>query len=444
MSSIDVALDALDAAVEALAAADLDALAGPERLEVLDRMETSRRRQIAVAHDLIGRLEQFEGCPPIHAALADVLRISRAEARRRIRDSQQLAETTTLTGQPLPPQLPATAVAWHAGQLDIDHLRVIQRFVRDLPDHITPDVAARSEAFLAEHAATLRPDQLDKLAERLAITVNPDGTFSDEDRARQRGFTWCGGQRADGMSVGKLIADPQLRALFDGWFAKFAAPGMCNPDDQTPVVTGEPAEEVTAKDLRSHSQRQHDALSALLRSQLGNPELGTHRGLPVTVIATATLQDLQAKTGHALTAAGTLLPIPDLIRMATHAYHYLAIFDKHTQRALYLGRTKRIASPDQRIVLHAKARGCTRPGCDVPGYGSEVHHVDEWAAGGHTNIDTLTFACPNDHKLLEQGWKTRKLANGDTEWIPPPQLPLPRGTNDFHHPERMIGEDDAA
>ena len=57
------------------------------------------------------------------------------------------------------------------------------------------------------------------------------------------------------------------------------------------------------------------------------PELGTHRGLPVTVIATATVQQLQERTGHAVTAGGTLLPIADLIRMVSHAYHYLSLFD---------------------------------------------------------------------------------------------------------------------
>jgi hypothetical protein len=62
--------------------------------------------------------------------------------------------------------------------------------------------------------------------------------------------------------------------------------------------------------------------------------------------------------------AGCAIPI---IRMASHAYHYLTIFDKHTGRALHLGRTRRIASADQRIVLLARDRGCTRPACTVAG-----------------------------------------------------------------------------
>jgi len=102
----------------------------------------------------------------------------------------------------------------------------------------------------------------------------------------------------------------------------------------------------------------------------------------------------------------------------------------------------RIATADQRIVLHAKDRGCTAPGCDMPGYLSEVHHVDEWADGGLTNIDGLTFACYGDHKLLRPGgWRTRKLKDGSTQWVPPPHLPLPAGINTYHHPERMLPDD---
>jgi hypothetical protein len=236
-----------------------------------------------------------------------------------------------------------------------------------------------------------------------------------------------------------LIATPELRAMLDAWAAKFAAPGMCNPDDQTPTVTGEPSQEVVDRDARSHAQRQHDALAALVRGRLGDPGLGSHNGLPVTVIVSATLEQMHTGTGVGVAAGGALLPMRDVIRMASHAWHYLCVFDTHTERPLYLGRSKRIASPDQRIVLHSRDRGCTAPGCDMPGYLCEVHHVDEWAAGGLTNIDTLTFACGCHHKLIKPGgWKTRKLKNGSTQWLPPPHLPLRGGTNTYHHPERML------
>ena len=439
------ALDALRAGVAAVRELDLDRLAPPVRLHLLAEAETAVRQQVAWSHDVIGGLAHEDPADvggPIHQVIANWLRISCTEARRRIRDVAQLSPRLTLTGQELPPELPATAEVWRDGLLDGQHLRVIQTFVRDLPDETPVAIVEDAERFLAEQATVLRPDQLEKAAHRAALLINPDGRFSDADRARQRGFTWSA-QRADRMSIGKLIASPYLRANIDAWLARFAAPGMCNPDDETPCVTGQPDDDAASKDLRTPAQRQHDALNALVRGQLGDPKLGLHNGLPVSVIVSTTLQELTSGAGRAVTGGGTVLPMRDLIRMASHAYHYLAIFDKHSSRPLYLGRTRRIASADQRVVLYNKDRGCTAPGCDVPGYWSEVHHVDDWATGGRTDADKLTFACAANHKLVGKGWATRKLPNGRTEWIPPPQLD--RGqqrTNDYHHPERMFDGDE--
>jgi hypothetical protein len=424
MGSIDVALDALDAAVELLSAADFDELPAPERFAAIERLEGAMRRQAAVSHTQITHLERYEGCPPIPIVLADVLRISRAAARRRVRDADQLTPRTTLTGEQLPALLPETAKVWAAGDLDGEHVRVIQKFLHELPDHVGPIEVKKAEQSLAQHAQTLRPDQLEKVADRLATHLNPDGKFSDEDRARKRGFLWCGGQRPDGMSVAKLTATPELRAMLDAWLAKYAAP---QPDD-----------------LRSHSQRQHDALAELVRGRLGDPKLGQHNGLPVTVIVTTTLQELQAGAGQAVTAGGTLIPITDLIRMATPKNNYLAVFDGVTGQSLWLGRSKRLASADQRIMLLAKYRGCTAPGCTVNGYNSQVHHAtQDWKHGGTTDIDHLTLACKCDNLLVEnEGWTTHQLSNGQTRWTPPPGVPLRGGTNDYHHPERLLPKDD--
>ncbi len=441
-ADVAAALAAQDAADAAIRGLNFDRLDPAVRLRVLERMETSRRKQIAVSHDVIAGLANEDPAAiggPAHQVVADWLRISCAEACRRLRDANQLSPRLTLTGQELPPELPATAVAWRDGILDGQHLRVIQAFVRDLPESTPVDKVDNAERFLAREAEKLRPDQLQKLAHRYALSINPDGRFSDADRARRRGFTWCG-QRADGMSIGKLIASPELRANFDAWLSRFAAPGMCNPDDETPCVDSEPDDECARRDTRNPSQRQHDALNALVRGQLGDPKLGRHNGLPVAVIVSTTLQELTSGTGRAVTGGGTLLPMRDVIRMGRHSYHYLAVFDEHSSRPLYLGRSRRIASPDQRVVLYAHDRGCTHPGCDAPGYWCEVHHLSEWAAGGMTDADNLTFACAPHHKLVEKGWRTRKNSGGDTEWIPPPRLDRGVRTNDYHHPERGIGD----
>ncbi|OBH00229.1 hypothetical protein A9X04_28260 [Mycobacterium sp. E3247] len=120
----------------------------------------------------------------------------------------------------------------------------------------------------------------------------------------------------------------------------------------------------------------------------------------------------------------------------------MAVFDNAKPLALY--HTKRLASPGQRIVLYAKDRGCTAPGCTVPGYLSEVHHVTDWAQCRRTDITGLTFACGPHHRMLKpDGWTTRTNTKGHTEWIPPPHHDRgqPR-TNTYHHPEKLLHHDD--
>ncbi len=230
-----------------------------------------------------------------------------------------------------------------------------------------------------------------------------------------------------------------------GWLlgngGKLAAPGACNPDDQTPVVDDTPDADAVRRDTRSQAQRNHDAFLAALRGLLASGELGQHKGLPVTIVVSTTLKELEAATGKGVTGGGSRVPMSDLIRMASHANHYLALFDGAKPLALY--HTKRLASPAQRIMLYAKDRGCSRPGCDAPAYHSEVHHVTPWTTTHRTDINDLTLACGPDNRLVEKGWKTRKNAHGDTEWLPPPHLDhgQPR-INRYHHPAKILCEQD--
>jgi Domain of unknown function (DUF222) len=442
---IDAVFDALDADLHRACALSFDALTTPERLRILVRLEKIVRRLPVPGHALINQLAEQADSTELGAelphALADRLHITRSEARRRIAEAADLGPRRALTGEPLPPVLAATAVAQRDGNLGAGHVQVIRRFFHQLPCSV--DIGTREAAVthLAELATDFRPDQIADLAHTLTNYLNPDGTYSDEDRARRRGLT-LGKQDIDGMSRLRGWLTPEARATLEAVLAKMAAPGLCNPEDDTPVVDDPPGDEAVQRDTRSLAQRNHDGLNAALRAVLASGKLGQHNGLPASIIVTTTLDDLEAAVGTGLTGGGSLLPMSDVIRLARHARHYLAIFDKGKAIALY--HTKRLASPGQRIVLYAKDRGCTRPGCDVPGYWCEVHHVDNWATTHCTDINKLTLACGSDHPLVEPGgWTTRKRVNGDTEWIPPPHLDhgQPR-TNRFHHPEKLLCEDE--
>ncbi len=436
--------DALKADFKRALDLSFDVLTTPERLALLQSCEGFRRCLPAIEHPLINQVgeqaDETELGGKLPSALANRLRITRAEASRRIGEAADLGERRALTGEPLPPRLEATAAAQREGRIGAAHVAVIRGFWHRLPEFVDVETQVKAEAQLARLATEHRPDELSKLADKLSDCLNPDGSFTDDDRARRRGIT-IGNQDIDGMSPISGYLTPEARATIDAVFAKLAAPGMCNPVDQEPVVDGQPSQQAIDADTRSAAQRNHDALNAAGRALLASGELGQHNGLPASIIVTTTLRELEAAAGRGLTGGGTLLPMSDVIRLASHAHHYLAIFDKGKALALY--HTKRLASPAQRIVLYAKDRGCTAPGCDVPGYFTEVHHVTPWAKTHTTAINDLTLGCGGHHPLAEQGWTTRKNQHGDTEWIPPPHLDYgqPR-TNTFHHPEKLLRADD--
>ncbi|AOS92407.1 HNH endonuclease signature motif containing protein [Mycobacterium intracellulare] len=447
LPDVDAVFDALDAEVDRACALVLDALTVQQQLAVLERCERLRRRIPVIEHPLLNSLARQAPLQELGGGLAHALTertlISRHEASRRIKEARDLGPRHGLTGEPLPPVLAATAAAQRAGDLGAGQVAVIRKFYHQLPGWVSAAAREFAEAQLAGFGTQFGPEHLKELARGLTDALNPDGIFTDEDRARSRGVT-LGNQQADGMSELRGLITPELRATLEAVEAKLGAPGMCNPDDDTPCVDGTPSQEAIDRDTRSAAQRNHDALLAALRGLLASGELGQHNGLPASIIVTTTLAELEAAAGRALTGRGTILPMSEVIRLARHAHHYLAIFDKGKALALY--HTKRLASPGQRIVLYAKDRGCTAPGCTVSGYYCEVHHTTDYSKCHSTDINQLTFACGPHHRMLDPGgWTTRKNTRGETEWIPPPHLERgqPR-TNTYHHPEKLLrdGDDD--
>jgi hypothetical protein len=437
--------DAYRDAVSGLLELSFDALTTPDCLALLAGLETETRRLPVPGHALINQLACQAGETELGGklghALANRLRISRGEAARRIHEAEDLGPRQSITGEALPPRLAATAAGQRAGKVGTGHVSVIRKFLDQLPCCVDTATRESAERRLADNAAQFRPDQLAKLADKLTDCLNPDGNFTDEDRARRRGLI-LGKQDVDGMSQLRGYLTPIARAGLEAVLARLAAPGMCNPADPTPCLDGTPSQDAIQSDTRSQAQRSHDALDAALQVVLASGKLGQHNGLPASIIVTTTLEELESGCGTALTGGGSLLPMSDVIRMTGNAHHYLAIFDKSRPLALY--HRRRLASPAQRIMLYAKDRGCTHPGCDMAAYLTEVHHVTPWATTKETDIHGLTLICGPHHKLADRGWTTRKRVNGDTEWIPPPHLDHGQSRiNTFHHPEKLLRDRDS-
>ena len=448
--AVAAAVAALRDAHDQLAALSIDALTARELVAALDDLEALSCQLPAQSHRMLVRLQteataKEMGAKSWRQVLANRWRISTSEAGRRLDEAAVLGPRRSLTGEPLDAVLPCTALAQAHGVINAEHVAVVREAMNKIAPAIDTLTRAQIEVDLVRYAVGLGPKELKDKANRALFLLDQDGPEPDDaERQRRRGVA-MGPQGSDKMRPVRGNLTPELAAILEAINAKWAAPGMCNPADEVPCVSGTPTQAQIDNDHRTVAQRQHDALVAVGRSVLESGVLGQHNGLPTSIIIRTTLQDLESRAGVGVTGGGTIVPISDVIRMAAHANHFLAVFDKATGSAMDLFRARRVASPAQRIMLIARDGGCTKPGCTVPAYGCQVHHAArDWADDGETNVDELGLACGPDNRMVGPGgWTTQINADHDVEWIPPADLDTGQArVNDYHRPERLRPPDD--
>src|SRR5258708_2329808 len=257
---IEAVFDALHTAVSQLCDLSFDALTTPERLNLLERLELETWRLPVAQHALLNQLaaqaSNAELGGKLSTTLANRLRLTPGDAGRRVAEAADLGERRALTGEPLAPLLTATAAAQRAGRLGAGHVRVIRDFFEHLPCWVDIQTQEQVEAKLAQLSTQHRPDQVTKLAHKFLDCLNPDGDFTDEDRARKRGVI-LGKQEDDGMSRISGYITPEARAGVEAVWVKWAAPGMCNPDDEAPCVDGDASEEAAGPHTPPTPHPQH-------------------------------------------------------------------------------------------------------------------------------------------------------------------------------------------
>ncbi|RDH73958.1 HNH endonuclease [Mycolicibacterium moriokaense] len=446
-AAVQEAMANLHAAYDAFDGCALDALTHTELLAVIDDLETLTCRLPTQSHRLLTRL-QAETTPRQLGAKSwnEVVRIrwrlSPAEASRRLHEAADLAARTSLLGAALAPLLPAVAAAQSAGLITGEHVAAIRDAIKRLPPWVDTTTREQFEVDLVRVAAGVGPKELRETAALRLFLLDQDGPEPDDaERDRKRKVT-TGPQGRDAMTPLSADLTPEAWAVWEVIFAKYAAPGMCNPADAEPCTSATPTQAQIDNDARTPAQRQHDAMLAIGRIALMSGDLGRLNGLPVMIIIRTTLQDLESRAGIGVTGGGTKVPIADVIRMGAHAHHALAVFDGATGQALALYRSKRVASPAQRIMLIARDGGCTKPCCTAGAYSCQAHHATtDWAKGGDTNVDDMTLACGPDNRLVDDdhGWQTTINTRGECEWRPPPDLDHRQSRiNYFHRPEALL------
>jgi hypothetical protein len=443
-------LELIDAAYARLRTACTDLVGNAFRVEMADRLETLDRINRGLSYRMLGEIADPVDGPDDPALPAGVsmrrvlcsrLRITPAEVKRRFRVAMRIRPRRSLTGPVLPPELPQLATEVEAGNVGDDHIAAVLHALDVLPSAVNPADREKAESTLVGYATRQDAKFVTAVGHRIADCLNPDGNFSDEDRAKRRALV-LGLQGIDGMSRLSGWLDPEARAYLE------AVTAAVRPGRHMPETSDAARDE---RDSRTLPQRCHDGLKLALRHAISFDRLGVHRGVPVTVIATTTLSELDqaARAAHdpnipmpppARTGGSSRLPMRDLIRMASDSIQYLVVFDDHSERPLYLGRSKRIASVDQRIVCYARDGGCTRPDCLEPGYHCEANHAIDWADGGQTDTDNVYFACAPDHAEATCGnFVTTVTDNGRLAWSDrtgPPRV------NRIHCPDELLNDEE--
>ncbi|MED5815453.1 DUF222 domain-containing protein [Mycolicibacterium sp. 050232] len=485
------------AATASLTAVDFTGFDTAELLALQSAREQLARTEAMIDHRiqaaLMAQASPHEiGGKSFKDVLATRMRISGREASRRVAAAAALGPRYAIGGEVLEPLLPACAEALLAGAINTEHITIIRDTVAKAEKYVNTAERGQIESDLVTAATRDTPETLKAAADKLLYLLNQDGDSPDV-AAHLRGLR-IGTQDADGLVHVQGWLDPETAAYLTTVTGVWGAPGINNPadaepvhnptpnplDDQTdtpdpeaepgvpgPDVPGPdvPDSEATDtqaagtdpeanpsqaqhdqqaaadRDTRTQAQRNHDALKAALREVLMSKRLGQHGGLPVTVVVSTTLAELEAGAGIAVTGSGLWMPMADLIRLASHSYHYLIVYKHHTAEPLYMARTKRLATKAQRLLLYNRDRGCTRPGCTTPADDCQVHHAKaDWQHGGHTDAPDLGLSCGPDNRLVGLGWTTTiDPDTGRIHWHPPPLMNTGQDTINHHfHPEELL------
>ncbi|WP_343123689.1 DUF222 domain-containing protein [Sciscionella sediminilitoris] len=244
-------------------------LSSRERLDrFIEQAAVVRRAEAEMLHQLAeldkeGAPVEFGYCGSAATLAQDVLRISRAEARRMAERARVLFGALGISGEPLSPDLPSTAEAYSRGAVGSEHVDRIRQFAAELPAEVligtvlAKDPWPIAENALAQIAGEVGPRGLVRPIRELQARLDPDGRPpTDRDPVRPDREIWLR-QHANQWDIhGHLDYETglKLRSLLDA----LGKPRSSEANGGTP-------------DTRTPTERDADAFADIVQVA-ANPE----------------------------------------------------------------------------------------------------------------------------------------------------------------------------
>jgi 5-methylcytosine-specific restriction protein A len=427
-------LDLLAAEVEAVRAvwreADATSLTDSELVAVHERYCRMRRMldadQTALAAEIARRsrpelgsegLARSQGYRNPTALIAATGGTSTGDAARLVKVGEATAPRRLLSGETAPARHPHVASAMQRAGLTAQAAGAIISMLDRVALRAGRDVIDAAEKTLAEQAAGLTVDQLNRLLVRAEAWLDPDGVAPREDE--KRGLEQVIMREVDGMFeiTGRLTPE-------HGAPVKVAIEALVSGDMR---ATRDAARDGTADPdapRRSVKQMQADALVRVCEHALGCDRTD----LPLegaTVVVRIDHDDLVDDTGYAMIdGITTPVSVSTARRMAAGGEIISCVFGGEGQ-ILDWGRTRRLFSRNQRLALLDRDGGCAM--CGAPPGHVKVHHIRWWARdAGPTDLANGVCLCEScHHRIHDNGWEIRIDGTGISArvwFIPPPHV----------------------
>ncbi|HEX6402709.1 MAG TPA: DUF222 domain-containing protein [Pseudonocardiaceae bacterium] len=366
-------------------------------------LRRSYARVLSVVAELdAGRVGATAGFGTTARLLAAVLNLSKGEAKARVEQAALLTPRRSLTGEVLPPELPATAAELAAGAIGPAHLRVITATMRGIPPSMDPEAVAQAEQMMASSACRFDPAALTRIGERLLACLDPDGPEPADEPEQTRELRVRTGSDGTVSLTGRLDPEGGARVL----------EVLNSLNGRRPAADGVP-------DLRSTARRNADALVEAMSSLLDQGDLPSRGGQRPHLVLTMKLADLIDGLGSAVLDTGGRLSAAEARRLACDACIVPMVLGSDSM-PLDVGRQQRLATAALRDALAQRDQGCAFPGCDRPPRYCHAHHLKSWLDGGETKLANLCLLCERHHVIVHrQEWHIRLDARGYPEFIPP-------------------------
>lgn len=289
-------------------------------------------------------------------------------------------------------QMPSVAAAWVAGDLTGGQVRIICALVIDR--HL--DLFARHEAEIV----------------RLLAGLSIDDTLAAMRLWRQRADALNEGPAPDDRPTAHLSSTLDNRGLLsanldaEGYaLAKAALETADSEDRDVPAAI-----------------RRGEALKTVLRFFLDHQDckLGRRNRPHVNIVINAETLGTDALEGYYAATGMTATPATIERALCDCEMHRMLHADGEI---LDYGRaTRRIPNALYNAIL-LRDQGCRWKGCDRPPAWCDIHHVDEWFAGGETNVWSMVMHCDHHHTEVHKPGYHATMSPDGTYTVTPPKGP---------------------